>query len=516
MINYHKEPIFLLIKTLEKGEKKNFKLFIQRNSEKSDLKILLLFDILDKMEVYDESLIFKRTTKITKAQLSNLKANLYKQILNSLRLIKSQTNVDLQLHHQLDNARILYNKGLYLQSLKVLEKTKEMANAHQQVSFVQQVIFFEKKIEALFITRSMQNRADVLVNESKICEETLASTTELSNIALQLYSWFIQYGFARNKTDIQFVKELLDKTNVYDVEQFNNFYQFVYYYQCKVWASYILQNFVEYYRFSYKWVGLFSSYKELIHTEGAMYIKGMHNLLNAYFLLGKNNEMNITLLEFEKQIRTEDFQQNFSNRVIAFQYYYLAKIDYYFLQGKFSEGQTIIPTLEKHLKAYEIYLDTHRVMVFYYKIACLYFGSGNYNKAIDFLHKIINQNAHLRNDLHCYARLLHLIAHYELKNYDIIESLLKSVYRFMGNINNLSLVEVAIFDFIKKSFRYNIAKAEESFINLHKKLSALKNKKIENRSFVYLDILSWLESKIQQKPVELIIRTKFQEKNKKG
>ena len=48
----------------------------------------------------------------------------------------------------------------------------------------------------------------------------------------------------------------------------------------------------------------------------------------------------------------------------------------------------------------------HRVLVFYYKIACLYFGSGNNEKAIDYLNRIINQKADLRNDLQCYSRLL--------------------------------------------------------------------------------------------------------------
>lgn len=514
MNNQQKDPVFLLIKTLEKGEKKNFKLFIQRNSEKEDLKILLLFDILDKMEVYNEALIFKKTTQIKKVQLSNLKANLYKQILNSLRLIKSNANIDMQLHYMLDNARILYNKGLYIQSLKTLEKTKELAISHHQNNVVQQVLFFEKKIEALFITRSMQNRADILTNESESCIKNLQSTTQLSNISLQLYSWFIQYGFARNKTDIAFVKKLLDEVNSYDSKKFTNFYQFVHFYQCKVWASYILQNFIDYYKFSHKWVQLFDRYKDMLDTECAMYIKGLHNLLNAYFLLGKYTELESTLMVFEKQLNTTAFKENFNNQVIGFQYFYLSKIDFYFLQGKFTYGLKIIPTLEKQLKTYEVYLDTHRIMVFYYKIACLYFGSGNYDKAIDYLHKIINQKAHLRTDLLCYARLLHLIAHYELKNYDILESLIKSVYRFMGNMNNLSTVELAIFEFIRKRFSNNIADLDTAFVNLHKKLLSLKHKKIENRSFVYLDVLSWLESKIQKQPVEMIIRKKFLDKMK--
>ncbi len=65
----------------------------------------------------------------------------------------------------MDYARILYNKGLYLQSLKVLDRMKETARAHNQVTYLLQVLFFEKKIEALHITRSMQDRAEKLTSE---------------------------------------------------------------------------------------------------------------------------------------------------------------------------------------------------------------------------------------------------------------------------------------------------------------------------------------------------------------
>ena len=70
--------------------------------------------------------LLKKNKRLNKQQLSNVKAHLYKQILASLRLISSENNIDIQLHEQMDYARILYNKGLYLQSLKVLDRMKEM------------------------------------------------------------------------------------------------------------------------------------------------------------------------------------------------------------------------------------------------------------------------------------------------------------------------------------------------------------------------------------------------------
>src|SRR5919205_4254491 len=148
MPNRSTDALFQLIRSLQKSEKRNFKLYVMRNSSNEDLKIVQLFDALDKMSEYDEEVLLKRAPAIKKQQLSNMKAHLYKQILASLRLLESEENIDIQLHEQLGYARILYNKGLYLQSLKILDKIKETAKANNQVSLLVQVIFLEKKIEA--------------------------------------------------------------------------------------------------------------------------------------------------------------------------------------------------------------------------------------------------------------------------------------------------------------------------------------------------------------------------------
>ena len=54
MPNRSTDPLFQLIKSLEKSEKRNFKLYATRNTASEDLKIVQLFDALDKMKQYDE------------------------------------------------------------------------------------------------------------------------------------------------------------------------------------------------------------------------------------------------------------------------------------------------------------------------------------------------------------------------------------------------------------------------------------------------------------------------------
>ncbi|HEX3081444.1 MAG TPA: hypothetical protein VHQ04_13300, partial [Puia sp.] len=81
---------------------------MKRNTASEDLKIIYLFDALDKMESYDEPELLKKNKRLSKQQLSNTKAHLYKQILSSLRLIRGEQNIVIQLHEQVDYAEILY------------------------------------------------------------------------------------------------------------------------------------------------------------------------------------------------------------------------------------------------------------------------------------------------------------------------------------------------------------------------------------------------------------------------
>lgn len=509
MPNRHIDTVFQLIKSLGKSEKRNFKLYITRNKSSEELKVVQLFDALDKMDIYDEALLLKKNKSIKKQQLSNLKAHLYKQILSSLRLITDEGNIDIQLHEQMDHARILYNKGLYLQSLKVLDKMKEQAKAFNQLTYLQQALFFEKKIEGLYITRSLKNRAEALSKEADAVNKHLSNVSTLSNLALQLYGWYIKNGFARNKEEEEAVKDFLNQNLPDNPLHLNGFYEKLYLYQCYCWKAFIRQDFLQYYRYTQKWVDIFDEEPYMIAIESGHYIKGMHNLMGSHFNLGNYQKLNDTLLQFEKFCNSKIVQQNQNNLIQCFIYYTISLLNKHFLSGNFSEGLLLVEGIENKLKEYEIYLDRHRILVIYYKIACMYFGAGNYETTIDYLNKIINWKVDLRSDLQCYARLLHLIAHYELGNLQLLEYLAKSVYRFMAKMHNLSVVEEEMFKFLRKALTLSPGKLKPEFEKLLQKLKQFENKRFETRAFMYLDVISWLESKINNVQVQEITQQKY-------
>ncbi len=509
MPNRSADLLFQLIHSLQKSEKRNFKLYVKRNSSKNDLKIITLFDGLDHQEVYDEDALIKKNPSISRQQLPNLKAHLYRQILTSLRILQSNLNPEVQFHEQLDFAKILYSKGLYHQSLKIFEKVKQSATENHQIQHLIAVLEEEKKIETLHITRSLEDRANELTGEVEDVAHKYLRQSKLSNLALQLYGWYIKNGMARNKHDEQEVSGFFKTHLTEDIRHPKGFYERMYYFQSFCWYAFIRQDYLMYYRYTKKWVDEFESSPEMLRLETGNFIKGIHNLLNAHFNLRNFSGFNETLKQFEAFSRSDIVTQNDNNRIQVFVYLYIAKINKHFLEGSFDEGLKLVSTITRQLDEYELFLDKHRTLIFYYKIASLYFGSGDFDNAIIYLNKIINWKVNLRSDLQCYARLLHLIAHYELGNFRLIEYLIKSVYRFMAKMQNLSKVEEAMFAFLRKAFHLSPRELHPEFEKLLKKLKTMTNNKFETRAFAYLDIISWLESKVDNKPIQKIIREKF-------
>ncbi len=509
MSNRFSDSLFQLIHSLEKSEKRHFKLYIKRSSAKENLKIVQLFDALDKMSEYDEKQLLKKLSGTEKPQLYNLKTHLYKQLLASLRLLKSSDSIDLQLNEQFDYAHILYKKGLFLQSLKILERAKETAKANQKYNFLIQVNALEKRIEMLHITRSMQSRAEILSNEALEVSTRIGVLSRLSNLALQLYGWYIKNGHARNERDEIGVKKFLKENLPENAHEQTGFYERLYLYQSYCWYAFIRQDFLMYYRYSQKWIDLFTEQPLMIRVETGHYIKGLHNLLNAHFDLRNHAKFEAALKHFEEFAKTDRVQDHDNFRIQAFIYINSAKINQHLMQGTFKEGLLLVPYIEEKLEEYSLFIDSHRILVFNYKIASLYFGSGDFDTSIDYLQKIINYNLDLRGDLQCYARLLHLLAHYELGNFEIIESLTRSVYRFMSRMQNLTVIEEQIFAFLRNSFRVSRHRLKQEFEKFLNKIKQFEKSRFETRAFAYLDIISWVESKLYDKPLSMIIREKY-------
>lgn len=509
-----KDALFTLIKSLSKSEKRQFKLYAGRLGGNSEANFIALFNLLDRVSLYNEDIILKKTN-IKKQQISNTKAHLYKQILVSLRFTPGTRNVRAEIREQFDFAAILYSKGLYKQSLKILDKVKELALNSFENNLAYEIVEFEKVIESQYITRSMSNRAEELSIQSKELSLKNVRISKLSNLSLQLYSLLLKEGYTKNDKDSTNVQAYFKKRlPSYELHQLD-FKEKLFLFKAYLWYSLILQDFLMSYKYSLKWVELFEDHPIMKRNNTVFYLKGVNYLLEALFLIKYITKFTNVLSNLQKDIDKGNLMINENTKTLAFIYYNQNKLNQFFLEGKFSDGLKFVDNLLGQIKEFETKIDAHHIMVFYYKIACMYFGAGKNNKCILFLEKIIhNKELKMREDLLCFSRFLNLIAHYDEGIDYHIDKLIISTYKFLIKMNDLQGIQLKIISFLKNLSKIYPTDLRKAFIQLHAELKIFENHPYEKRAFLYLDILSWLESKIQNTTVEIIIQQKAQKLNK--
>ncbi len=508
MTNDQKDPLFVLIKSLSKSEKRQFKVYVGRLGVNTDSKFLALFNHLDKNETMDEDLIVSKGI-VKKQQLSNLKAHLYKQILVSLRLSPLHQNIRSQLREQFDFASILYHKGLYKQSLKILDKAKALAKENEEHNIAYEIVEFEKIIETQYITRSINNRADELTVEAKMLSMKNVLTSKLSNLSLQLYGLMLKSGYVRNDKEQTIITDYFrSKLPKYEWNTLG-FREKLWLYKAHLWYGFIIQDFLSCYKYSKKWVDLFYESPKMINQNPVFFLRGNHYLLESLFLIKDKKQLKSTLEEFEKTVQEPSFPKDDNIEVLSFQYVYNNKLNIHFLEGTFEEGKYLVEEILNGISEFNNRLDDHHIMVLYYKIGCLYFGMANHKKCIEYLSKIINNKSlKMREDLMCFSRVLSLVAHYEAGMDYHLESQLKETYRFLIKMNDLHEVQKEMIKFLKSLGDIFPHQIKDEFRKLHTRLKKYEDHPYEKRAFLYLDILSWLESNIEGRPVADIIKEK--------
>ena len=103
-----------------------------------------LFDLMDQQLVYSEEEILRKEPGFKRTQMSNLKAHLYKRILQSLRMYDNSSVRDIRIRELIDHAQILYNRSHYDQCVKMLQKAKKMAHRHHNLELLLEIYKWEK------------------------------------------------------------------------------------------------------------------------------------------------------------------------------------------------------------------------------------------------------------------------------------------------------------------------------------------------------------------------------------
>lgn len=273
---------------------------------------------------------------------------------------------------------------------------------------------------------------------------------------------------------------------------------------------FFIQDFEKGYQFAKKLVELFDGEKTLQISRLETYLISLNNLLIAQHKLMKYREFQNTTRELRALNNLPSAYRTENIRLKLLKYTFVHEFNRLFMMGDFERGVSLINRINTGLEPFIGQLDPHSKMIMHYKTACLYFGNGNFKMAINSLNNIINsQEGDLREDIHGFARILNLISHYELGNMELIEYYVRSTYRFLLKKEDLHQFQKYILNFlVRLNTHITEGELKKRFIALRENLVPLSKDPYEKRAFIYFDIISWLESKIEGRNIQQIIKEK--------
>lgn len=508
----NQQPLYQLIKSLTKSEKRSFKLYASRINDANEAKFIQLFDVLDKMDEYDEDALRKKMKGMEKAQLANLKSHLFKQVLLVLRINHLKNDVDIQLRENLDYVRLLYKKGLYDLSLKQLNKVKLTANNYKKNIFKLALLNYEKNIENQQMLTLDTTSCLKLDRETKSIINKIDVAQSFFSVALMMKAHFMKSGMVRSEDELEKINKAFfsnlpeyDKPHLSFSEQYN---------MCRAyyWYSYITQDFESCVKYTELWVSIFKE-NNLTHLRHAEFLRGLNRLLQSLFRIADSDRFDIyyeELLEFEK-LYMKAIDSN--SKQLLIRCLTIQTLNRCFLDGDFKRHEhslnRYLVKIEDSLK----YIDRNNQLVIFYKSAVLYFGLQQYDTAKSYLDRVIqDKNEHLREDLKSFAYILYIIILYEQRDYSRIEKIRKRAFVYLRQRNILGQFHHIILQFIKKSQDVLPLDMKAEFINLKSSLEPLAEDKFESKPLLYFDIMSWLESKITGKPFVDVVKKKAEEK----
>ena len=504
------DELFLLISLLKQSEKRYFKIYSSNHVKGKKNNYVRLFEAIEKQDVYDEKALLEQFKgEVFTKQFSVTKNYLYNFILKSLRSYYSGQDISSRINNDLESVKILYDKGLYKKSIKILKKVKEVARTYEKYEQLLNILDWEGEImlRHLNVEKLKVYRAKARQESAEIIA-IIQNKNQLRLLSDQAYDLYRNYMIARSNEQLDKYASILehellqspDKALSFQAKWSYNNIHGIYYTTQEDYEKACLYDELQ--------LELLEQYPHIKSADLTKYIKLLNNLLDDYLGL-KRYDAFLTTLQVMRQIPIQYSSQiTHSQEGLIFETAYELELSYYLSSVQFEKGIACVPAIEKNLKKFENSILVEFRTSILFAVSKLYFYTGQLEKASDWVRRIVfDDKPSPADDLLCFARLLNLLIHYELDNHVYLYSEIKTTKRFLAKKKRLYEVEKAILKYLGKLINIRHQNNKRSlYIQFKEVLKQIIDKPFEQHAVSYLNIIHWLNAKIEKKDIAEIMR----------
>ncbi|MDA7803176.1 hypothetical protein N8987_01195 [Crocinitomix sp.] len=502
MSNKVSNHLFELIKSLNKSEKRYFKLFSSRHTIGEENGYLRLFDFIDKMDTYQEDLIFmhfKGQALLNKFSIT--KARLYNNILRGLDSFNSNTSHDAQLYRSIHCADILYDKGLYKQCEKILKSAEKQAIKYERFNLLLEIKQKQKKlVENEMYTEIKVSQIQKMFEQEKSIIDEINVYHELWNVKSLLFQEINLKGNVRDEEDTLRLKKLVDQIANIKPKKYSSKVNYLFHHIHS--AYYFSVNDLEcsYHHLKAN-IDVLEDDSATFNDRPNLYFSLLTNIIYVSTRLEKYEDAQVYLAKLKaqandsKQTKTLDLDIKYFSSSCSLELFLLIE------QGDYSKALEMVPDIEKAYRLYGGNINSLRKAYIDFKVGILYLSLGDFSQSLLWINKILNESKiDQKQDIFCFAQLINLILHFELNNDRFLPYAINSTKRFLKNRNRIYAFEEVFLKLITRmSKTAGFFELEDILLPVEKELIALKNDPKEQVVFDYFDFLTWVQSKLKRK-----------------
>lgn len=508
MSNKASVSLFELIKSLNKSEKRYFKLYSSRHTIGEENGYIKLFDYIDRMESYDEEKLFadfKGQALLNKFSIT--KARLYNNVLKSLDSFYANASVDAQLFRQIHSADILFNKGLYSHAEKVLHSAEKQAEKAERFYLLMEIKNRQKLlIENNLYSGTDQNQLNKFYHDEQNILKEIERCNALWHVKSLLFHEINLKGKIRDEQSILQVKQIADQLDEINLEGASTGAQYLFHHSKS--AYYFAINDLEcsfyHLRANFKLMEENQSFRE---DKPNYFFSLLTNLIYVatklkYYAEARTYLNSLKVLHAKDEpAKTQDLEIKYFSSFYSLELFLLAE------QGDFKKAIALIPEIENGYKKYGTQINSIRKAYIDFKVAVALLSNGEFSKSLLWINRILNEpKIDQKQDIYCFSLLLSLIIHYELNNTDYLPYALHSVKRYFKTRNQVYKFEALFLKLINQlTKKENVFDLEDKLIGFEKELRELSTDAQEKVVFEYFDFHAWVKSKIERKAFAEVI-----------
>ena len=489
--------LFHLIKSLTKSEKRFFKL--SSSIQSGDKNYFKLFDFIDSQSAYDEQKLkehFKKERFIK--HLPSEKNHLYKLILKSLRQFYGEQSASSILKQEIKNIEILYDKALHKEATKFLKRAKKLAHEHEEFYFLIELISWEKVLtEESYESGDFDVDLNIIIEEETTVIEKLRNLAEYHILYSRINAVFRSDGFTKNEDQRKTVDEIANHQLIKGKNTaLSRRAASICYYIQGLCAATNRDFEVSYEKFN-RVRQILDDNPKIKVDLAQRYVLTLFHLMQSYlnekdFKMAHQMIEQIKGLKGKKGFNTLHLTLRINNILLTDQ------MNLFNIQGEFDKALAVFEDGYKENKELIERSSKEHQIKFYFNAAYTLFAVSDYKNALQFINLILNDNEQqLRQDIYSFSRILNLLLHFELTNYDYLEYSSNSAIRYLNKTKRDHQIEKVFIKQIKK-----IAKTATQLetIPIYEETLTQINTLLEDENeqviLDYIDVVSWLKSKI--------------------